>query len=481
MAQNITTGVALHQGTLIWTTLRRGKSGWEMAEHQSEPLSSEATGPDTPAFAEAIKRWAGHHRGDIAFGLPADRALLRIVDLPTTDVSEMQSMVDLQVDKFSPFPVEQMTVSFEILAQYASSSRVLIAAVQRDLINSVGAAFRDTGVWPKRLDVDVMGWWEILKENNEVPTEGLYVALRVAGDGTALIITDRGVPVVVRALGSPAGLSEEEYCSELADEVGYSLASVEAEFGIAGGVQVTVWREGSTAPPRLAGLEDANSGVQSDLLVARLAETCGGAEVHSRSLAELPPCSEGFARRAIRTDTVLLNLAPAEWRSEEQHLAIRRTMIIATAAFFAIWLAGLGIFAARFALMRRETASLKTMLAAIEGPAQEVKELSAKIRSFEQYADRSRSALEALREISLLLPQGVEMTSFSYRKGETVNIRGIADMPEPIYDFFQALERSAFFEKVEPGDIRSKVVGVAQKSEFSVTAYMPGSRKGGGS
>jgi Tfp pilus assembly protein PilN len=478
MAQHLITGVVLRQSNLAWTTLRRTKTGWEIAEQNQDPLSPEATGPDSPVFGEALKRWAAHHRGEISFGLPAERVLLRVTDLPTADLSEMQAMVELQVDKFSPFPAEQMALSFEVLAQRGTASRVLIAAVQRDLVNAVGEAFRAAGVWPERLDVDILGWWAALKERGELPAEGLYVALRVDASGAALIVADRGVPVVVRALGGVSGLSEEEYGAELADEVGYSLASVEAEFGIAGGVQVAVWREGSVAPPRMDGLKPSGED-SSDVLVARLSEVCGGAEVHSRSLRDLPPCSEGLAKRAAEKDARLINLVPAAWRAEEQRYSLRKSLLIATAAFLAVWLLGLAVFALRKSMTAREYSSLKTMVAALEAPAAEVQDLSRKIRSFEQYADRSRSALEALREVSMLLPQGVELTSFSYRKGGAVNVRGIADFPEPIYDFFQALERSEFFEKVEPGDIRSKAMGAAQKSEFSVTARLPGDGKEG--
>lgn len=486
MAQKRITGVVLQQGTLAWTTLRPAKkrrgapAGWEIAEQNREPLSAEVTGPDSPLFAEALKRWGPSHRGEISFGLPAERVLLRVVDLPTTDVAEMQAMAELQVDKFSPFPAEQMAVSFEVLAQRGTASRVLIAAAQQDLVNAVGEAFRTAGAWPERLDIDILGWWAVLKERGEVPAEGLYVALRVDSGGASLIIADRGVPVVLRALGSSAGLSDEDYFAELADEVGYSLASIEAEFGIAGGVYITVWREGSVAPPRIAGLDGGGvSSEPADPLVARLSEVCGEAEVHSRSLQDMPPRSEGLARRAAEGGASLLNLVPAAWRAEEQRHALRKSLLAATALFLIVWLAGVGAFLLSISLARREHAALKTAVAALSAPAAEVRELSEKIRSFEQYADRSHSALEALREISTLLPQGVELTSFSYRKSGSVNIRGIADFPDPIYDFFQALERSDFFEKVEPGDIRSKTQGAVQKSEFSVTAYLPGGRKEG--
>lgn len=404
-----------------------------------------------------------------------DRTLLRIVDLPTNDLSEMQSMVELQVDKFSPFPVEHMAVAFEVLAQRENGSRVLIAAVQRDLINAVGAAFQKVGAWPERLDLDILGWWALLKEREEFVKTGLFVAVRVETGGTWLIICDHGLPVIMRALGGSGGLSEDEYYEEIANEVGYSLATVEAEFGVAGGVRVGVWRSGPSVPPRVS-VVDSTAAPEPDALLPRLSEVCGGAEVHAHRLEEMPPISEGLARRAV-TDGLLLNLAPAEWRAAEQRNALKKSLIAATTAFSLLWLAALGAFSLQMALTRRRLGELKTAVAALETPAAEVRDLSAKVRSFEQYADRSHSAIEALREITLLLPQGVELTSFSFRKGETVNLRGIADYPEPIYDFFQALERSDFFVKVEPGDIRSKIVGGTPKSEFSVTAALPGGRK----
>jgi Tfp pilus assembly protein PilN len=118
---------------------------------------------------------------------------------------------------------------------------------------------------------------------------------------------------------------------------------------------------------------------------------------------------------------------------------------------------------------------MKASVALLEQSATKVRELKERITSFEQYADRSRSALECLREISALLPEGVDLSSFSYKKGSSLSLRGECGSPEPIYSYVQALQQCPLFTEVKTEGVRSKMTqGGAQKSEFSLTATLPG-------
>lgn len=471
MAHNFITALAVTGGALDWTTLKLVKGRVEVAEHNTEELPAEAAAIGSPEFAAAVARIAPHLRGEVCFGLRSDRVLMRIVELPTADSAEMAGMVELQVDKFSPFPVEHMAVSFEPLGQKGTTSRVCIAAAQREIITGIGDAFRPVKRLPAWVDVDVMGWWTLLKEQGEIPAQGLSITLILEPEGADLVICENGAPVVIRSLGSPAGVPEEEYFAELAEEIGYSLTNLEAELGVVAGMHVTIWHRGDGTPPKVAvpGVA-ASTGVAA--LAGRIRETCG-VDVGLRRLDELPPLSEGLARRAAAREGAMVNLAPTDWRTEEQSRVTRKALILATAVFLVLWSVGVGIFFGGLGIERNRLVAEKEAVAALEGPAEEIRALSEKIRSFEQYADRTHSALEAWREVVVLLPGGVDLLSFTYRKGASVSVRGMANAPDPIYDFFQALEQSPFFVKVEAGDVRSKPVGNLQKSEFSVTAYLP--------
>jgi Tfp pilus assembly protein PilN len=61
------------------------------------------------------------------------------------------------------------------------------------------------------------------------------------------------------------------------------------------------------------------------------------------------------------------------------------------------------------------------------------------------YTDESHSALECLWEITRKLPDGVDLGSFSYRKGETIRITGEARLVDQIYNFKTALDESDLF------------------------------------
>ena len=422
-------------------------------------------------------------KSDLCAGLPSDKTLMRVVDLPTSDPAEMKGMVDLQVDKFSPFPVEHMAVALEVLSQKEKTSRVLIVAIQREIVETFGQALGQAGLLPRWIDVQVMGWWYLLKEQGEIPEKGRNVILLLEKTGTELIVCQDGIPVVFRSLGSGQGLSEEDFFSELADETAYTLTTLEAERGAADGVKLGLWYGAVKAPPKLV-VPDAvplkappPAGGPPAALVEKLREACG-IEVDSRSLDSLPPLTEGLARRTAAKGDTALNLAPPEWRTQEHGRRTKKSLLIASVAFLVVWLAGVSGFIGGLKVQESRRDQLKSSVAVLEKSAAKVKELKDKITSFEQYADRSRSALECLREISALLPQGVELSSFSYKKGASLSLRGECATPEPIYSYVQALQQSPLFTEVKTEGVRSKMgqSGV-QKSEFSLTASLPGEEK----
>ncbi len=53
--------------------------------------------------------------------LPSDQVYLRVVQLPATDPSELQSMIELQLEKLSPLPVAQIVWAMEIVGRGSNS------------------------------------------------------------------------------------------------------------------------------------------------------------------------------------------------------------------------------------------------------------------------------------------------------------------------------------------------------------------------
>ncbi len=458
MPAEVVSAINLESAAIEWTTLKRIKGVAQVHEQRRAAVEFPADSPGGPAAPELpalLKKTCGHLRGRIVLGLPSDQVLLRILDLPATDWSELHGMVELQVDKFSPFPVEKVAIAFEILQQTGSTSRVLIAAVRLELMEQLGTAFRAAGLRPLRMDVDILGWWQALQENHHIQEQGRHAMLIMSGARADFVVFSDGVPVLFHPMEAIQEGSSDARMDELVEEINYTLTVLEAEWGPALTPRLDLWT--AVEPPE---------GLTRRLAAADLPVT------QARRLGELPPLTTGLARRALRDPGASLNLAPAAWAQDARKRALRRRLISVTAVFLGLWISTVTVFLVGLSMQRNRTEGLAIKARELEQAGMDIRRLKDKVVSLEQYADRSRSALECLREISALMPEGVDLTSFIYKKGSDCNLRGLADSESPIIGFIEQLEGSRMFREIKSGGITRQQTRQGEKAEFNLTTYL---------
>ena len=452
------TGICIQPNRLEWTVLRRAKEAWELADQGQAELPA-AEGAPEGLTAAALKPYLRHFKGRIAVALPAERVLLRMALLPSTDEVELRGMTELQTDKFSPFPVETVAAGAEVLEAAGTSSLVAMAVVRRDDVEGLGRVLQEAGMLPDVVDVEPLGWWWLLKQSGRLPALGSQIILRAAAQGLDLVVSRDGAPLLFRSLPlRPA--ADSGWTGECAEEVADSLTTLETEWGGTGAPTLHVFHE---------------TGVSADCVPA-LQKALGLEAAFAHPLAELPTVSEGVARRAIQPARPLaMDLAPEAWRAADAARQTRRRLLRAATIFLAVWLAGIGLFMTLLNVQRGRLARLQAQVEAMEGPALEIRRLRAKVVEFSQYADRRHSALECLRIVSGSLPDGMELTSFIYRKGNALSLRGEADAPEKVYAFMQALEQTAQFPEVKSEGISTRNTPQGSRSQYAVTIRLPGS------
>lgn len=458
MAKQETITAAMLAGhRLEWTTLKKRKAGYEVADQQRVELALPDEGAaDAPDIGAAIKKAMGTIKGHLTVVIHTEQALMRVVDLPDADADERAGMVELQVDKFSPFATEQMAIGHEVLGAFNDTMRVLIAACKRDAVQEQGDLFEAAGRLPDRIDVAATGWWRLILNHGAVPDKGRHGVLLVDETGAELVITQDGMPVVVRSLGGQGDLSDEQFFGELAEESGYTLTSLESEWGSIAMADLTLWYRGE-APA---------------LLLEKIRAECS-VEVKVSSLDELPYLTEGVAYRTAKASDRTLDLALYDWREAARSRIGQRRMIIMVASVLLVWGAALaGLFILSH-LDRVRIEALRAEITALEGPAEEARLLRRRVASLEQYADRTYSVLEVLREVTELMPGELELSSFTYRKAGQVNLRGDATRVPPILDFFEAMEASELFVDVSPEGV-TQAPGGRRNPEFRLTASLPG-------
>ena len=456
------TGVCLRPNRLEWTVLRRVKEVWEIAAQGCEDVAA-AEGEPGWFPAAALKARLKQFKGRIAVALPTERALLRVALLPSTAVDELRGMAELQTDKFSPFPVETVAAGAEVLEAAGTASLVAMAVVRREDVDAAAAAFQAAGAPPDAVDVEALGWWWGLKQSGALPTHGSQLVLRVEPSGTEMALVRDGAPLAFRALpGWPVAgdaAARADWVATGAEELGDALTALETEWGGAGAPTLHVFHAAEFPAEAMEALR----------------QTVGLETAFAHPLDGLPATSEGVARRqAAPAQPLAMDLAPETWRTADAERRTRRRLLRAASAFAAVWLLALGVFLGLLQWQRGRLARLQAQVEAREGPALEIRRLQAKSLEFALYADRTHAALECLRTIAAALPEGVDLTSFVYRKGTTLALRGEADAADKVYAFIQALEQAALFPEVKSEGISTRNTPVGTRSQFGATLTLPG-------
>jgi len=463
MASSLITAIRWKEQSLDVTAIRPRKGGPAETDGQ-RIVALQAEGPlpemGTPELSALLKKACHGLQGKICLAIPTDQALLRVMDLPAAEESELLGMVELQIDRVSPFPIETMAVTYEILHRNTHSFRVLIAAVRKEIIEKTAATFDKAGLLPHWMDVELPGWLYLLKEAGKISQAGRQVILLVTGKTCEMIVIHNGLPVMLRFLGMHGGLADAEEVEEIVDEMSYTLTALETEWGVAEEAHLNIWSS-SALPPAM---------------VAALAERSGLA-VETAMIDELPPLSEGLARRAAEEGEFKhLNLVPPEWHQKETARRAQKKLLLATGIFLLVWALAMAAFHIGMAVQQKKLADLESRAGQIKKDAAEIREVQREVIALELYANRGHSALECLREAILLMPEDMELTVFNYKKADTVFLTGqIPGGADPIYAFKAALDKSELFDEIELGLTPTKTLRDGSKfSEFKITVNLPG-------
>lgn len=444
---------------LVWSA---GQVEWSVLHRRTQTFDSSAprraaVPVDAPGAAPALPPEAAVTPAPLALALPAEYAMLRVVDLPATDRAELQGMAELQADRYAPFSTEELLVSYEVLQQNDGTSRTLIAAIPREKVEPYAEACRAEGLDPEHVDIDLVAWWQAVAQAGGAKLPGRVIHVRADGGSPALIMAQEGIPLVFRSLPHPVPQAAIDW-TDLPAEIDYTLTSAESEWGGHGAVDL------------LLRVEGAGPGEE---VLARLRAIPGVARVTLADGPALPPLSHVVARRATGT-APHLNLAPASWSAVRESRAGVARFFLVMGGIIGLWLLAALVL---FGLEHFEKGRLrveKGRMDALAGPADEVQQLQSKMKSLETYADRRRSALEVLRQVTVAMPEGVTLTGFTYRKGKSAALRGESDRVDTIYDFIKTLQESGLFSEIKPEGISSRSSrGGPTRQEFRISASLP--------
>ena len=418
------------------------------------PVSEDAPTEGVLTLTEKFSTLTPPFKGNATLGVPSAHVLARVVSLPHGPPEETAAMAELQADKFSPFPIDVLAVSHEIIQEGEEEDTVLICAVKESILEEARAALEPIGIRIKRVDAAILGWWHLLKSAGCIPDAGRHIFVLLTEPVVQLIGIDNGNPVAFRALTFSPSDPIDLLASELASEVNYSLMSLEMEKGPRAGHGITLCAHGDIQDEWHQALE------------AALEQT-----THTEDLDKLGRAADGIAHRTSHAEP-RLDMTPQAWQSEEESNRFKRHLLRSAAAVLFLWLTVVGGLAGTFTYQKKQLDALTIKRDLWNQQAMEVRELRRRVVTIQAYTNQTHSALECLREIAQLQTRGVELNSLTYRKGDSIHLSGSASAESFIYDFNDKLKSSGLFPTIELGP--AKLNPKTRRREFDLTVDLPG-------
>lgn len=145
-----------------------------------------------------------------------------------------------------------------------------------------------------------------------------------------------------------------------------------------------------------------------------------------------------------------MNLFPDSWRTKLAEGKFRTTYRYSILAGAALWLLAVGWFYGWPSLLDQRTKSLTAEVKRHESDETKVVDLRNRIGIIDRYSDRTFSPMEALLEVAIALPQGIELSSFRFNgaKNQTL-VEGRSTVSTLVYDFMDRLKTSKIFREIK--------------------------------
>lgn len=419
---------------------------------------------------------SGESGREAVLALPLSRLLVRLVRVPA-GADPVETAVPA-LKAASPFPDEPLTVSCELVREEASEKVVIAAALPESAADDIGEALDAEKLSVVRVDSlalgQLRGVWSALGESNE-----RRLVLLNSVDCLSLLVLDGDQPSAIRAITD---------LSDLRREVMLSLLEAE-DFGGVGQLAEIVVVESEASDESGENFSDKSdrrdesdeSGESSsdrrdkrdkrgerplvtlDTHVSRDLETQDSLDF--TSLSDFAPVRVitvgadaalvGVAERAEEEGS--LNALPESWREVLEETRFKAKLVTFLSIAGGLWLLIVAVLFGVPAGYGFMTDSQKEKSRQHARQYRAVKEMKEKVNVVRKYSDHARGALEIMKAVSDRLPEGVTLSSWSYRRDEGVRMTGETPVKDETYALKDTLEALASGEGEEAVPIFSRV------------------------
>jgi len=378
----------------------------------------------------------------VVTAIPCEDVWWRVLHLPAASPEELEQMLMLQIDNLTPLPLEEVVYSFEPLDIVDDKTRLLVAIARKDAVNARVEALEAAGLQPEIVTVDAFAIFRMLVKRQLLESnENLNVLVVVNTNVVHLIIHSQDIPLTIRSLvfgEDPTSNAAGQ--AMIREELHRTIVALQTEMPESDVGQVVC----------LALVSHLKSATE------QMAASWGEYFISLDDEISISPALS-LCVECVREDSGVtqLNLLPDEWRERRRSARARQRLMAAAVIVPILYVLFLAGFWSVIKLQQSRVKKAMVEVQELQPQYQAARQLHSELTALRRQLSTQSSALEVLRVISELMPDKLKLSSFKFRKDQSVTISGQSEASSAAYEFISRLEECMLFSAVETKSVRT--------------------------
>jgi len=406
----------------------------------------------------------------VILGLPRQNCTLQTFDLPSTDPEALGSMIQLELDRHFPFPLNTMSVSYHVVPLSPHRSHVIAAAAKKERVAEYLNWLAGSGLKPDVVDLSTASQINLLNANGEIGSE-LQAIVDISSNRVDVSLIKGKTLVASRSALIPdedfkkiffyhdlpeiqTSRVTKNFCgflTEILESTLFGCKTLENEESI---TQILLFG-GGHGWESLAVSIQTETGVETKAILPTILKK--DAPISFKPSFQMT--SLGLALRPILQDPIELNFHPAykprvKRKSNWKPTAVLLVMVLTVLA---------GILVGQIYRNENTLASLNRQLKELQPLARQLEKIDRQYATLSEYTEtlnaierQSPLKLPLLQELSKKLPKDTWVTRISIRQNQ-VEIQGYSASASKL---IPQLEDSEFLKDTQfKGSIITKALG----------------------
>ena len=352
--------------------------------------------------------------------LPEENVFLRVLQLPAASASEVIPMIDLQLERLSPIPVNQVVWSVEILpGTVAEQQTVIVLIVERKTVEDFLGQLEGEGFLADRLDLP------LLHQMLATPAreDGVWVHL-APDEGAATVLAAWWVGGVLRHLNLFRLPRHDDAPRLLTEQLTQHAWAGETEGWFGVGTRWHLVTEAGQAGPWETALR-AWAGPSLEVLAA-------------------PPPERVAALTAARVSTSKASLLPPEHTLRYRQQFVDGLWMRGLFTIAAVYVVGVLIYLGAVQVLEFQRSRLEREVKSLHPGYMEALQLKDRIRVLQEQVDLKFAALNCWKAVCELMPTELVLTDLTFSRGQSLGLVGtvLSDDQSKVTEFNSALRKA---------------------------------------